>query len=68
MSAIGLNKNLLTGRFSMPSLPLPWAERWRTFQRRWFALDYETRFQVAVLVSVLLHAFVLFGITFRPPD
>ena len=68
MSAIGLNKNLLTGRFSIPSIPLPWAERWRTFQRSWFALDYETRFQVAVLASVLLHAFVLFGITFRPPD
>ena len=37
MSAIGLNKNLLTGRFSIPSIPLPWAERWRTFQRSWFA-------------------------------
>ncbi len=68
MSAIGLTKNLLPGRISIPLDNLPLAERWRTFQRKWFALDYETRFQYAVLASMLLHAFVLFGITFSPPD
>lgn len=68
MSAIGLPKNLMPGRSWSPLDPLLRQDRWRAFQRRWMALDYETRFQYAVLASVLLHAFVLFGITFRPPD
>ena len=67
MSAI-LSKNMLPGRSWVPLEQLPLAERWRTLQRRWFALDYETRFQYAVLASMLLHAFVLFGIKFSPPD
>ena len=62
MSAIGLTKNLLPGRVALPLESLALADRWRAFQRRWFALDYETRFQYAVLASMLLHAFVLFGI------
>ena len=68
MSAIGLTKNLLPGRVALPLESLALADRWRAFQRRWFALDYETRFQYAVLASMLLHAFVLFGIKFSPPD
>jgi len=68
MSAIGLTKNLLPGRVRAPLDPLLIQDRWRSFQRKWLALDYETRFQYAVLASVMLHAFVLFGITFRPPD
>jgi protein TonB len=59
---------MLPGRSWVPLEQLPLAERWRTLQRRWFALDYETRFQYAVLASMLLHAFVLFGIKFSPPD
>ena len=68
MSAIGLTKNLLPGRIRAPLDPLLLQDRWRSFQRKWLALDYETRFQYAVLASIMLHAFVLFGITFRPPD
>lgn len=68
MSAIGLSKNWMPGRSWIPLESLSWSDRWRSFQRRWFALDYETRFQYAVLASIMLHAFVLFGISFRPPD
>jgi len=58
----------MPGRGWVPLDHLTLADRWRAFQRRWFALDYETRFQFAVLASVLLHAIVVFGVTFRPPD
>jgi protein TonB len=68
MSATGLAKNWLPGRGGFPLDHSPLAARWHTFQRRWFALDYETRFQYAVLASMLLHVLVLFGVTFRPPD
>jgi len=68
MSAIGLSKNLLLGRGLIPLDHLPLTDRWQALQRKWFALDYETRFQYAVVGSMLLHAFVLFGITIRPPD
>jgi periplasmic protein TonB len=68
MSAISLSKNVLLGRGLLPLAQLPLAGRWRVLQRKWIALDYETRFQYAVLGSMLLHAFVLFGITIRPPD
>ena len=68
MNAISLSKNVLFGRSLIPLERLPLAHQWRALQRKWFALDYETRFQYAVLGSMLLHAFVLFGITIRPPD
>jgi protein TonB len=59
---------MLPGRNWLPLDPLSVQDRLRAWQRRWSALDYETRFQFAVLASVLLHAFVLFGVTFRMPD
>ena len=68
MSAISLPKNIQLGRSLNPLEHLPLAHRWQALQRKWFALDYETRFQYAVLGSMLLHIFVLFGITIRPPD
>lgn len=68
MSSIALSKSLLFGRGLIPRGRLPLAGRWQALQRKWFALDYETRFQYAVLASMLLHAFVLFGVTIRPPD
>ena len=68
MSAIGLSKNWLPGRGWIPIDCRPLGERWQLLQRRWFALDYETRFQYAVAGSMLLHLFVLFGITIRAPD
>jgi hypothetical protein len=68
MSAIGLSKNWLPGRGWVPIDCRPLGARWQSLQRRWFALDYETRFQYAVAGSMLLHLFVLFGITIRPPD
>ncbi len=36
--------------------------------RRFAAVDVDTRLRIAFLVSILLHAFVLFGITFKMPD
>ena len=54
MSAIGLTKNLLPGRMRAPLDPLLLQDRWRSFQRKWLALDYETRFQYAVLASIML--------------
>jgi protein TonB len=67
MSSIALTKSLLFGRGLIPDR-LPLAARRQALQRKWVALDYETRFQYAVLASILLHAIVLFGVTFRPPD
>lgn len=68
MSAISLPKNIQLGRGLNPLDHLPLAKRWQALQRKWFSLDYETRFQYAVLGSMLLHIVVLFGITIRPPD
>lgn len=42
--------------------------RFAALDRRYAALDMSSRMQVAVLVSLLIHAVVLFGITFKMPD
>ena len=47
---------------------LPLADKFRALQRTLLALDDMSRFQYAVLASIVLHAIVLFGVTIRPPD
>jgi protein TonB len=47
---------------------LPLADRFSVLQRTLLAMDDLTRFQYAILVSVVLHAIVLFGVVIRPPD
>jgi len=47
---------------------LPLAEKFSALQRRLLAMDDMSRFQYAVLASLVLHAAVMFGITIRPPD
>ncbi len=42
--------------------------RFAAFDRRYAALDMSSRMQAAVLVSILIHAIVMFGITFKMPD
>jgi len=56
------------GRNLVPLHNLPLARRISTLQRRLSALDDWSRFQYAVMASFMLHALVLFGVTFRPPD
>ncbi|MBI2224765.1 MAG: energy transducer TonB, partial [Betaproteobacteria bacterium] len=47
---------------------LPFAAKFSALQRRLLAMDDMSRFQYAVLASVVLHAAVMFGISIRPPD
>ena len=47
---------------------LPWTEKFSALQRRLLAMDDMSRFQYAVLASLVLHAAVMFGISIRPPD
>ena len=56
----------LSGLIQLHSLPL--AEKFSALRRRLLAMDDMSRFQYAVLASVVLHAAVMFGISIRPPD
>ena len=42
--------------------------RFTALDRRYAALDVSSRMQVAVLLSLLVHAIVIFGVTFKMPD
>jgi len=42
--------------------------RFAALDRRYAALDTSSRMQVAVLVSLLVHAILIFGLTFKMPD
>ena len=42
--------------------------RFAALDRRYASLDMSSRMQVAVLVSILIHAIVMFGLTFKMPD
>lgn len=42
--------------------------RFAVLDRRYASLDMTSRMQVAVLVSILIHIVVIFGITFKMPD
>lgn len=68
MTSLSIARTLQFGRGLVPFDLQPYARRWQALQRRWLALDYETRFQYAVGASLLLHLLVLFGVTIRPPD
>src|SRR3989304_2840807 len=56
----------LSGLIQLHSLPL--AGKFSALRRRLVAMDDMSRFQYAVLASVVLHAAVVFGISIRPPD
>ncbi|MEO7726858.1 MAG: TonB family protein [Burkholderiales bacterium] len=47
---------------------LPFADKLSALKRSLLALDDLSRFQHAVIASVLLHAIIIFGVTFRAPD
>jgi len=55
-----------SGLVQLDNLPL--ADKFSALQRRLLAMDDMSRFQYAVLASLVLHAVVMFGITIRPPD
>jgi len=52
----------------IPLHNLPLARRVSAWQRQLQAMDDQSRFQYAMAASLVLHAIVLFGVTFRPPD
>ncbi len=68
MSTRGSTKSLpvVGGLIRLGNLPL--AEKFSALQRRLLAMDDLSRFQYAVLASLVLHAAVVFGISIRPPD
>lgn len=68
MSLSGLTKSLRLGRRVVQLHRLPFAVKFSALQRRLLAMDDMSRFQYAVLASVVLHAAVVFGISIRPPD
>ena len=56
------------GRILIQLGDLSLANKYSTLQRKLLAMDDMSRFQYAVLASLLLHAIVLFGVTIRLPD
>lgn len=56
------------GRSLIPLDHLPLADKFSALQRTLLALDDMSRFQYAVLASIVLHAVILFGVTIRAPD
>jgi len=67
MSFTSSNRLMPMGRSLIP-LELPFAAQFLAFKRTLLHMDDLSRFQYAVGASLLVHAVVLFGITFRPPD
>jgi protein TonB len=68
MGMAGSTRTLSLGSGLIRTDKLPLADRFSVLQRKLLAMDDLTRFQHAILVSVVLHAIVLFGVTIRPPD
>jgi len=68
MSLSGSLRSMPLGRVLIPLHNLPLARRVSAWQRQLQAMDDQSRFQYAVAASLVLHAIVLFGVTFRPPD
>lgn len=68
MSSTGSMRFLPLGSSLIRLENLPLADKFYVLQRKLLAMDYMTRFQYAVLVSFVVHAVVLFGVTIRPPD
>jgi len=68
MNLSGSLRSLPLGRVLIPLHNLPLARRVSAWQRQLQAMDDQSRFQYAMAASLVLHAIVLFGVTFRPPD
>lgn len=68
MSLSGLTRSLRLGSGFVQLDSLLFAVKFSALQRRLLAMDDMSRFQYAVLASVVLHAAVMFGIGIRPPD
>jgi len=67
MSLTSSNRLMPLGRSLIP-LDLPFAAKLSAFKRALLDMDDLSRFQYAVVASFVVHAIVLFGVTFRPPD
>ena len=68
MSSSGSTRSLLLGIGLVQLDYPPLADKFSALQRRLLAMDDMSRFQYAVLASLILHAVVMFGITIRLPD
>ncbi len=68
MSLTSSTSSLPLGKSLIPLDNLPFAAKLSTLKRALLGMDDLARFQYAVVASIVLHAIVLFGITFRPPD
>lgn len=68
MSSRDSTRSLPLGNGLVQLDKLPLADKFSALQRRLLAMDDMSRFQTAVLASLVLHAAVMFGITIRPPD
>jgi protein TonB len=67
MSLTSSIRLLPLGRGLIP-LELPFAAKLSAFKRTLLEMDDLSRFQYAVVASFVVHAIVLFGVTFRPLD
>ncbi len=68
MSSFGSTRALPLGRSLNPLDHLSFADRLSALKLALPAMDDQSRLQYAVAASIVLHAFVIFGITFRMPD
>src|SRR5450631_2356622 len=68
MSLTSSTRSLPLGKSLIPLDNLPFAAKFSALKRTLLEMDDLARFQYAVAASIVLHAIVLFGVTFRPPD
>ena len=65
---MGSTRSLPLGNSLIQPRNRPLADKFSALQRTPLAMDDMSRFQYAMLASLVLHALVVFGITIRPPD
>jgi periplasmic protein TonB len=68
MGLTGSTRSLPLGNILIQPRNRPFADKFSALQRTPLAMDDMSRFQYAMLASLVLHALVVFGITIRPPD
>src|SRR5258706_11250257 len=68
MGLMGSTRSLPLGNSLIQPRNRPLGSKFSTLQRTPLAMDDMSRFQYAMLASLVLHALVVFGITIRPPD